>query len=102
MKKTMTKPSPRAAQVETNPEAAGDLSSEIMTLQQVAEYLLCHPSTIYRLLKNHRIPALRLGSDWRFRRSDIDKWIRDSQMNPEDAGEHEYKPGGRRPSKSRR
>ena len=45
-----------------------------------------NPETIYLLLKNRRIPAFRLGSGWRFRRSDIDQWISDMQMKPEDAG----------------
>jgi len=43
-----------------------------MTLQQVAEYLLCHPSG---LLKKKQIPAFKLGKDWRFFRSAIDEWI---------------------------
>ena len=46
-----------------------------MTVPMLAEYLLCHPSTIYRLLKNKRIPGFRVGSDWRFRRSAIDQWL---------------------------
>jgi hypothetical protein len=53
MKKTTTKPSPRAAALEKKPNA----SSEMMTVLQVAEYLVCNPETIYLLLKNRRIPA---------------------------------------------
>jgi excisionase family DNA binding protein len=49
--------------------------SEIMNIAQVAEYLHTHPSTIYRLLKWQKIPAFRLGSDWRFRRADIEQWV---------------------------
>jgi len=56
---------------ETEPESG----SEIMTIHGVAEYLNCHYGTIYRLLSKRAIPAFRLGSDWRFMRSDIDNWI---------------------------
>jgi excisionase family DNA binding protein len=49
-------------------------SDSIMTVQGVAEYLLCHPATIYRLLKQHQIPGFRLGREWRFERSAIDEW----------------------------
>jgi excisionase family DNA binding protein len=49
--------------------------SEIMNIAQVAEYFQTHPSTIYRLLKRRKIPAFRLGSDWRFRRADLEKWV---------------------------
>jgi excisionase family DNA binding protein len=55
---------------------------EIMTIPEVAEYLLCHPTTIYRLLAEHQIPGFQLGSDWRFQRSAIAQWIRDQQMKP--------------------
>jgi excisionase family DNA binding protein len=33
-----------------------------------------HPSTIYRLLKRKRIPAFKVGSDWRFDRGGIERW----------------------------
>lgn len=48
---------------------------EIMTVKDVAVYLQVHESTIYRLLKRREIPAFKLGSDWRFRRATIFKWI---------------------------
>src|ERR1700739_1586765 len=46
-------------------------STGIMTLADLAAYLKCHPNTIYRLAWNGDIPSFRVGSDWRFRRSDI-------------------------------
>jgi excisionase family DNA binding protein len=45
-----------------------------MTLEEVAEYLRVHPSTIYRLLKKQQIPAFKVGSDWRFNLASIDRW----------------------------
>ena len=56
-------------------KAAKEPTDQILTVPMLAEYLLCHPSTIYRLLKNKRIPGFRVGSDWRFRRSAIDQWL---------------------------
>jgi len=50
-------------------------AGEIMTVSGLAEFLHCHQSTVYRLLKSGQIPAFKLGSDWRFRRSDIEAWI---------------------------
>jgi excisionase family DNA binding protein len=46
--------------------------AKIMTLEEVAEFLQAHPSTIYRLLRNKQIPAFKLGSDWRFNQESID------------------------------
>jgi len=57
-----------------------ELRGEVMTLQQVAKYLNCHYSTAFRLVHSGTLPAFRLGGDWRFRRSDIEKWIADRQV----------------------
>jgi excisionase family DNA binding protein len=48
--------------------------SKVMTVEEVSEYLHVHPSTIYRLIKRNKIPAFRIGSDWRFNIETIDKW----------------------------
>jgi excisionase family DNA binding protein len=48
--------------------------ANVLTLEEVASYLRVHPSTIYRLLKKRRLPAFRVGSDWRFNVESIDRW----------------------------
>ena len=48
----------------------------------VAAYLHCHTATIYRFLARRDIPAFHLGSDWRFRRSDINAWIEAQYVSP--------------------
>jgi excisionase family DNA binding protein len=50
--------------------------AKVLTLEEVAEYLHVHPSTVYRLLKNRRIPAFRMGSDWRFNQESIEQWVK--------------------------
>ena len=47
----------------------------VMTLDEVAQFLKVHPSTVYRLLKQHSIPAFKLGSDWRFNPELIERLI---------------------------
>jgi excisionase family DNA binding protein len=47
---------------------------KILTLNEVAEFLRVHPSTVYRLIRDRRIPAFRVGSDWRFTLEAIDRW----------------------------
>jgi excisionase family DNA binding protein len=46
----------------------------VMTLREVSTYLRVHPSTIYRMLKHHQLPAFHVGSDWRFNIETIDSW----------------------------
>jgi excisionase family DNA binding protein len=52
----------------------GQPIQDVLTVEEVAEYLQVHPTTIYRLLKKHKIPAFRVGSDWRFNLASIDHW----------------------------
>ena len=49
-------------------------SSRVMTVKEVSDYLKVHPSTIYRQLKKGRLPAFKVGSDWRFNVESIDQW----------------------------
>jgi excisionase family DNA binding protein len=48
--------------------------SNVMTVTELADYLRVHRSTVYRLLKNGKLPAFRVGSDWRFTTQAIDQW----------------------------
>lgn len=50
-------------------------SNDIMTLEEVAEYLRLKPQTIYTWAQEKKIPAAKLGKEWRFRRSVVDKWF---------------------------
>lgn len=47
----------------------------IMTLEEVADYLRLRPQTIYTWAQEKKIPAAKLGKEWRFRKSIIDKWF---------------------------
>ena len=52
--------------------------SEILTLDEVAAFLKAGKRTVYRLAQKGEIPAFKLGGTWRFRRSELDRWIADS------------------------
>ena len=58
---------------------------EILTLEEVAQYLRLKPQTIYKWAQERRIPAVKLGKEWRFRKSVLDRWL-DEQMLSEDSG----------------
>ena len=46
-----------------------------MTLEEVAAYLKLKPQTIYTWAQEKKIPAAKLGKEWRFKKSIIDEWI---------------------------
>ncbi len=71
----------RQREVKTMPKDDG--RREILTVRDVADYLNCHHSTIYRLVNSGQIPAFRLGSDWRFKRDVIDRWIEQENVRAE-------------------
>jgi excisionase family DNA binding protein len=48
---------------------------DIMTLEEVAGYLKLKPQTIYTWAQDGKIPAAKLGKEWRFRKSIIDRWF---------------------------
>jgi excisionase family DNA binding protein len=49
--------------------------SPLMTIDEVADYLRTHPTTVYRMAREGRIPAFRLNSAWRFHKQIIDDWM---------------------------
>jgi excisionase family DNA binding protein len=46
-----------------------------LTTEEVLEYLQVNLRTVYRLIKAGKIPAVRVGRQWRFRKRDIDAWL---------------------------
>ena len=60
--------------------------ARVMTLEEVADYLRVHPSTIYRLLKKKQLPAFKVGSDWRFNLESIDKWRAEAELGRSTSG----------------
>lgn len=52
--------------------------AELMTVQKLAKYLSVDKRTIYRLLEQSKIPATRVGHQWRFNKTDIDEWLQKS------------------------
>jgi excisionase family DNA binding protein len=56
-----------------------------LTTEEVLEYLHVNLRTVYRLIKAGKIPAVRVGRQWRFRKRDIDAWL-DSQRTQQGGG----------------
>src|SRR6187431_2509206 len=56
------------------------IDETFLTTEEVLEYLQVNLRTVYRLIKAGKIPAVRVGRQWRFRKRDIDAWL-DSQRS---------------------
>ena len=51
------------------------IDETFLTTDEVLEYLHVNLRTVYRLIKAGKIPAVRVGRQWRFRKTDIDAWL---------------------------
>ncbi len=51
------------------------VDNDIMTLEEVAAYLRLKPQTIYTWAQEKKIPAAKLGKEWRFKKSIVDEWF---------------------------
>jgi excisionase family DNA binding protein len=53
------------------------LQNRMLTAQELALYLRVNRSTVYRLLKKGELPGFRIGSEWRFRIDEVNRWFRE-------------------------
>jgi excisionase family DNA binding protein len=51
------------------------MQENLLTADQVAHYLKVDKFTVYRLVSQKKIPAFKVGSQWRFKRRMIDAWL---------------------------
>lgn len=59
------------------------MAEDLMTSHELADYLKVDLRTVYRYIKQGQIPKVKVGGRWRFRRSDIEAWLRgDMQVEP--------------------
>lgn len=59
-------------------EKQGDLAMDKwLTVEQIAEYLQMSTSSIYKMAQRGKIPAYKVGKQWRFRKEEIDRWIKE-------------------------
>lgn len=53
---------------------------EILTAKEVAEYLNIHPLTVHKYAREGKIPAFKIGTDWRFHKKYIQRWIKEKSV----------------------
>jgi excisionase family DNA binding protein len=55
---------------------------EVLTIEELAVYLKIPKSTLYKLVREARIPSHKVGRHWRFRKGAIDRWL--DENKPDD------------------
>ena len=56
-------------------------NDDILTVKELADYLKIAEKTAYRFASEGKVPGFKVGSAWRFRKSEIDRWIAE-QIGP--------------------
>ena len=52
------------------------MKTDILTIKEVAEYLKLKEKTAYKLVAEGKIPGFKVGGSWRFRKIEIEDWIK--------------------------
>ena len=61
-------------------------SREVMNLRQASHYLGVSPDTLYRYICTGLVPAFKLGSRWKFRKSVLDRWMEEKMRQSQGRG----------------
>ena len=83
------------------------IDETFLTTEEVLAYLRVNLRTVYRLVSAGKIPAVRVGRQWRFRKTDIDAWLERERshsippMVPSATPAQPDKPNGRPPCAGR-
>ncbi len=52
------------------------MSDEIMTIRELAVFLKIKEKTAYKLVAEGKLPGFKVGGAWRFKRDDLEEWIK--------------------------
>jgi len=55
---------------------------DVLTIEELSAYLKIPKSTLYKLVREGKIPCQKIGRHWRFRKEAIDRWLEDLPAAP--------------------
>ncbi|HSW63923.1 MAG TPA: helix-turn-helix domain-containing protein [Dissulfurispiraceae bacterium] len=58
---------------------------DVLTIEELAAYLKIPKSTLYKLVREGKIPSQKIGRHWRFRKGAIDHWLEETRTNEPDS-----------------
>ena len=57
---------------------------DVMTIEEVVEYLRIPRSSLYKLAQEGKIPCRKVGRHWRFHRDTLDLWMKQDSIDGKD------------------
>jgi len=64
------------------------VTKDILTIEELSEYLRISKSTLYKLVREGKIPSQKVGRHWRFSKVAIEKWM-ENTSTPSDESKGE-------------
>ena len=61
-------------------------TDNVLTIEELSVYLKIPKSTLYKLVREGKIPSQKIGRHWRFRKEAIDRWLEETWVNKPDLG----------------
>lgn len=58
---------------------------DVLTIEELAAYLKIPKSTLYKLVREGKIPSQKIGRHWRFRKGAIDGWLAETRADEPDS-----------------
>lgn len=58
---------------------------DVLTIKELSAYLKIPKSTLYKLVREGKIPSQKIGRHWRFRKRAIDRWLEETRANKPDS-----------------
>ena len=55
------------------------MPGDVLTIAELAAYLKISKSTLYKLVREGKIPSQKIGKHWRFRKGAIDHWLEEKK-----------------------
>jgi len=55
-----------------------ELEDRWLSVEEIAKYLGVSSDTVYRWIDKHSMPAHRLGRLWKFKKDEVDTWVKGS------------------------
>ena len=61
---------------------------DVLTIEELSVYLKISKSTLYKLVREGKVPSQKVGRHWRFRKAAIDRWLDETRAEePDTKGE---------------
>ena len=60
---------------------------DVLTIEELSAYLKIPKSTLYKLVREGKIPCQKIGRHWRFRKEAIDRWLEETHGDTKAGGD---------------